>query len=159
MRVICDRTCQIRIRGKVYTVSRNEKLTLDDAEFPTCPEYFHVLGENPRAVKKNLEVIDFDAISEGELMEMEGNLEELKKFLSIRYPQITFAKNIGWSTLVTRYLEVRNNMVTRIDNTGKVKHTVVELSTEFARMKEEPEKESSVEISKAFDDLDDIIGS
>jgi hypothetical protein len=157
MRVVCDRDCQIRIRGKIHTITAGDIMTLDVDE---CPEHFHELG---KLKAEENESDDFENITDAELREMEGNVGALKDFLELNYPEITFASNIGWPKLVERYIEARDNRVSKVDNTGKQKSTIVSVRRQLdAESDSDEEKDSDGDgiadnVEDALDDIDDLL--
>lgn len=151
MRVVCDRDCQIRIRGKIHTIDAGDIMTLDVDE---CPEHFHELG---KLKAEENESDDFENITDAELREMEGDVGALKDFLELNYPEITFASNIGWPKLVERYIEARDNRVSKIDHTGKQKNTVVNVTRQLDEEKDSDGDGVSDNVEDALDDIDDLL--
>lgn len=142
-RCICLRDCQVRVSGKIQYFARN-----DIAEFAECPEYFSVLGERAEKVDDN-GLVDFDQIPREELLEMDGDVEKLKAFLKARHPDVGFAANIGWDTLIFRYIEARELKTTIVDNTGRRPNTIVEIKR----------AEAEASVSTGDDELDSILNS
>lgn len=123
-------------------------MTLDVEE---CPENFHELGK-----RKDLG-LDFENMPDAELLEMDGDVEALKAHLEVNYPEVTFANNIGWATLVARYIEARYNRVTKVDNTGKVKNTIVSVNRQLDEAEQVEEEERVHPDEDNFDDIDDLL--
>lgn len=152
-RCICDITCQVRIEGKAVLFNIG-----DTYEFEECPPTFRVIGEKVKEATTD-KYIDYDEVDVRELEELEGDVEDLKAFLADRYPGIHYNKMIGWEKLLSRYIEVRENLVTTIDNTGQTKNTIVEVSNKIDELNKDDEDATNPLVEEpTVDDLDDILG-
>lgn len=161
MRCICERKCQVRTNGKARLYKEGEI-----AEFDECPDNFRELGKRAQAANGGAGPMDYDGIGVTELAELEGDVEDLKAHVSKHYPEVSYARNIGWDTLLTRYLQAREEATTIIDNTGKRKNIIVNIASDIAQGNAEDEMvklgledlESEGEAKPEEDDLDKILG-
>lgn len=152
MKCICDRSCQVRINGRAVTFKRGEV-----HEFDECPAHFAQLGRSLKEKVTPEGGVDYDAISREELLEVDGDVEDLKAYCKRLYPDIRFTSGVTFDDLVFRYIEARENREVRIDNTGKIKNTIVEVRAQLDALDQKKELEDGTPDSDV-DSLDDLLG-
>lgn len=113
MRVVANYDTQVRIGKKIHFYRGGESPPYD---FEKCPEHFSPVDS---FIDEETKEVDFDSMSKEAIEALEPGIDELKSFIKKKYPSIQFARNIGFDTLLDRYLNARVDVVNIVDNTGK----------------------------------------
>ena len=150
MKAVCERTCQVRIGGIVHYVEAEDVVNFEVGDLidGAIPEYFRALGELPEVDG----TIDFASVGDEELLSMDGDVDDLKAYMALEFPEFNVSKKKVWPSVVKVYLEARTGKTLNVDNTGKPPNTTINVVTQL----EETGSDFGSD-DDAFSDLEDLL--